>query len=135
LGAGTAAAFVALVAAARAAFTAADELPTVGDDVELGALAAAVLVLQVSSRRRPSMKADLPLVWNFAKASPRLPKKVTSMKVGRSCHSPSADWKRSLTARPTLTTAVPLFVKRVSGSRVRLPIRMTRLKLAMGISS
>src|SRR5262245_45773047 len=84
-------------------------------------------------RRCPSRKAGLPLVWKRAKASPRLPNMVTSMKVGWSFQLPSASWKRRLTARPNLTMAVPLPPKRVSQSRVRLPIRMTLLKLAMSL--
>jgi len=38
---------------------------------------------------------------------------------------------RRLTARASVATGVPLGVNRTSGSLVRLPIRMTLLKLTM----
>ena len=57
------------------------------------------------------MNADAPFLWNFSKASPRLPKIVTSTKVGSSRHW-SVCWSltRRFTASPTLQTAMLLCV-------------------------
>jgi hypothetical protein len=46
-----------------------------------------------------------------------------------STHSPDASLRRVLHAIRRLQTAVPLGSERSSGSRVKLPVRMTRLML------
>ncbi len=57
---------------------------------------------------------------------------VMSMNWVSSIHSPVwLFFRRSLTASPNSATAVPLGMYRNSGSRVRFPIKMTRLKLAI----
>jgi hypothetical protein len=63
-----------------------------------------------------------------AQFSPWAPQTVTSKKFGRSSHS-FVDWflRRVLQATRIEHTEVPLDVERSSGSRVRLPVMMTRL--------
>src|SRR5688500_1469820 len=81
--------------------------------------------------RRPSMKMGLPLVKYWLITSACFPKEVQSTNVTSSLSSPLAVLKRRLQATPNSTTAVWLGRYFICGSRVRLPIRMTLLKLAM----
>src|SRR5919206_233663 len=80
--------------------------------------------------RRPSSATGRPLERKRAQFSPCAPQTVTSKKLGLSSHSP-VDWflRRVLEAMRREQTDRPLAVERSSGSRVRLPVRTTRLML------
>src|SRR5918999_482203 len=79
---------------------------------------------------RPSIATGRPLERKRAQFSPWAPQTVTSKKFGLSTQSP-VDWslRRVLQATRKEHTEVPLDVERSSGSRVRLPVMMTRLML------
>src|SRR3954466_6519710 len=75
-----------------------------------------------------------PLAQYWATFSPCAPQTVMSKKLALSSHSPLLPFlRRVLTARRRLQTEVPDGVVRSSGSRVRLPVRMTRLMLLAAI--
>src|SRR4051794_29915484 len=78
--------------------------------------------------RRPSSATGRPLARKRAQFSPWAPQTVTSKKLGLSSHSP-VDWflRRVLHATRSEQTDMPLAVERSSGSRVRFPVRTTRL--------
>src|SRR5918999_5935515 len=80
--------------------------------------------------RRPSIATGRPLDRKRAQFSPCAPQTVTSKKFGLSTHSP-VDWslRRVLQATRSEHTDMPLDVERSSGSRVRLPVMITRLML------
>src|SRR5215207_9915073 len=84
--------------------------------------------------RRPSSATGRPLERKRAQFSPWAPQTVTSKKLGLSSHSPVA-WflRRVLDAIRSEHTDMPLAVERSSGSRVRLPVRTTRLMFVAAI--
>src|SRR3954451_17172747 len=80
--------------------------------------------------RRPSIATGRPLARKREQFSPCAPQTVTSKKLGLSSQSPVAALRRRvLQATRSEHTGVPLPVERSSGSRVRLPVRTTRLML------
>src|SRR5215210_8081924 len=85
--------------------------------------------------RRPSRATGRPLERKRAQFSPCAPQTVTSKKLGLSSHSPVA-WflRRVLDAIRSEHTDMPLAVERSSGSRVRLPVRTTRLMFVAAIA-
>src|SRR5438874_2178816 len=87
---------------------------------------------QVSYLSRPSTRIGLPFWQYLLMVSAIFPKAEQSMKSTSSRSSPWGVRHLWLTARPKSTTAVWLGRKRNCGSRVRLPARITLLKLAMG---
>src|SRR5215212_1664271 len=94
-------------------------------------------LLSVYSRhsRRPSIATGRPLARKRAQFSPWAPQTVTSKKFGLSSHSPV--WlflRRVFEAIRNEQTARPELVERSSGSRVRLPVRTTRLMLVAATS-
>src|SRR5215217_758411 len=80
--------------------------------------------------RRPSSATGRPLDRKRAQFSPCAPQTVTSKKFGLSSHSPVC-WflRRVLLAMRREQTDMPLGSERSSGSRVRFPVRTTRLML------
>src|SRR3954447_19995300 len=79
--------------------------------------------------RRPSIATGRPLERKREQFSPWAPQTVTSKKLGLSSQSPPALRRRVLQATRSEHTGVPPWVERSSGSRVRLPVRTTRLML------
>src|SRR5688572_7756404 len=86
---------------------------------------------QESNLSRPSMKIGLPFWKYWLMTSACLPNEVTSTNVTSSLSSPLAVRNLRLQATPNSTTAVWLGRYFSCGSRVRLPISRTLLKLAM----
>src|SRR3954470_3356062 len=79
---------------------------------------------------RPSTATGRPFERKRAQFSPWAPQTVTSKKLGLSSHSPVLLFlRRVLQATRSEHTEVPLCSERSSGSRVRLPVRTTRLML------
>src|SRR6266508_645848 len=89
-------------------------------------------VSQVRVRSRPRTTARLPLARDSAMFSAWSRQALTRKKlVSPSRQVPSASRMRWLTARRKLVTGVPFWVKRSSGSSVRLPTWTVKLSLAI----
>src|ERR1700722_5183981 len=71
------------------------------------------------------MYAELPFFRYCAQASPCLPHTVILCHSVRSCRVPPLSANDSVVATEKLVTEEPELVKRVSGSRPRLPMRIT----------
>src|SRR3954465_2369042 len=84
---------------------------------------------------RPSTATGRPLERYWAQFSPWAPHTVTSKKLGLSTQLPVASLRRVLTATRSEHTLVPEGVLRSSGSRVRFPVRITRLMFVAAISA
>src|SRR5712664_3203502 len=93
--------------------------------------------LLVHSRvcRRPSMKTWRPLERYSPQFSADLPQTTTRCHSVRSCFWPALSVHASLVATVKFATACPLGVYRTSGSRPRLPTRMTLLTLPAMLAS
>src|SRR5467141_3193789 len=93
--------------------------------------------LLVHSRvcRRPSTKTWRPLERYSPQFSAALPHTTTRCHSVRSCFWPALSVQASLVATVKFATAWPLGVYRTSGSRPRLPIRMTLLTLPAMLAS
>src|SRR6266850_7116493 len=93
--------------------------------------------LLVHSRvcRRPSMKTWRPLERYSPQFSADLPQTTTRCHSVRSCFWPALSVQASLVATVKFATACPLGVYRTSGSRPRLPTRMTLLTLPAMLAS
>src|SRR4051812_2811680 len=93
-----------------------------------------------SSSSRPSRKTCRPLARYCSTRSACLPNSPRlyasqSMNMGTSSHCPVCEFfLRLVTAKPNLATLPPVEKVRTSGSRVRRPIRITLLTLAIGQS-
>src|SRR3954471_6595952 len=86
--------------------------------------------------RRPSMATGRALDRKRAQFSPCAPPTVTLKWLGLSTHSPEAlSLRRVLDAIRRLQTDMPDGVERSSGSRVKFPVRTTRLMLVAAISA
>src|SRR5512145_1200040 len=81
-------------------------------------------------RSRPSTRTGRPLERYSAQFSPSLPKTTMSKNDTSSFNSLFCLY-RELTAMPKLVTERPEGRYRISGSRTRLPARMTRLNVTM----
>src|SRR6267378_2187829 len=93
--------------------------------------------LLVHSRvcRRPSTKTWRPLERYSPQFSAALPHTTTRCHSVRSCFWPALSVHASLVATVKFATACPLGVYRTSGSRPRLPTRMTLLTLPAMLAS
>src|SRR6267378_2615227 len=93
--------------------------------------------LLVHSRvcRRPSTYTERPLERYSPQFSAALPHTTTRCHSVRSCFWPALSVQASLVATVKFATACPLGVYRTSGSRPRLPIRMTLLTLPAMLAS
>src|SRR3970282_243730 len=75
----------------------------------------------------PSTYTCRPLARYCPQCSPCLPQTTTLCHSVRSCRLPSRSFHTSEVATERRATALPLLVKRTSGSLPRLPTRMTLL--------
>src|SRR3954471_23288595 len=93
--------------------------------------------LLVHSRvcRRPSTYTERPLEGYSPQFSAALPHTTPRGHSARSCFCPALSVQASLVATVKFATACPLGVYRTSGSRPRLPIRMTLLTLPAMLAS
>src|SRR6266850_141058 len=93
--------------------------------------------LLVHSRvcRRPSTYTERPLERYSPQFSAALPHPTTRCHSVRSCFRPALSVQASLVATVKFATACPLGVYRTSGSRPRLPTRMTLLTLPAMLAS
>lgn len=86
---------------------------------------------QVSIRSDPSTWIELPLRKNWQQFSAWRSQTVTSMKSDSSRRSPSRPDHLRVVARRSSVTAIPLGVRRSSGSKVSQPMRNTLFKSAI----
>src|SRR3954466_4772089 len=84
---------------------------------------------------RPSTKTWRPLERYSPQASAALPQTTTRCHSVRSCFWPALSVQASFVATVKFATAAPLGVYRTSGSRPRLPMRMTLLTLPAMLAS
>src|SRR5271167_4014415 len=74
---------------------------------------------------RPSIQTERPFFRYWAQFSPCLPHTIMLCHSVRSCRAPALSANCSVVAIEKLVTDEPELVKRVSGSRPRLPMRIT----------
>src|ERR1700753_2260682 len=92
-------------------------------------------VVHLRQRSRPSIATGRPFDRYLPQFSPWAPQTVTSKKLGSSSHWPVwAFLRRPLTATDSEQTVLPLGSALTSGSRVRLPVIVTRLMVGMSMA-